>query len=382
MLNPQGYNYKNQPLNDNPFWEEESSIATLTASASVDDNVGTPSVTVEDQFDTDTKVHNLDFKFKNLKGAQGPKGDTGETGPQGPKGDTGDTGATGPQGPQGLQGPKGDTGDTGATGPQGPKGDTGETGPQGPKGDTGETGPQGPQGIQGETGPQGPKGDTGDTGATGPQGPAGQGVPTGGTAGQVLTKNSGTNYDASWKNPSGGGVTVKDINIRNMSNAGGTIAIDYEMMTINDLPFASIQKTTFSFNSMTIPNLEASNTSSKRFRILAIRSDTGYSNLWKLVPYGYKSTNSNPNLLEINASGISGTAYRLDIINGTVSTSTASSSWTIPLDLSKAVLEWNGVSGSTGNLYIFDSKVVEDGQQIYTQRTNRIKFSGTVTINS
>ena len=334
MLNPQGYNYKNQPLNDNPFWEEESSIATLTASASVDDNVGTPSVTVEDQFDTDTKVHNLDFKFKNLKGAQGPKGDTGETGPQGPKGDTG------------------------------------------------ETGPQGPQGIQGETGPQGPKGDTGDTGATGPQGPAGQGVPTGGTAGQVLTKNSGTNYDASWKNPSGGGVTVKDINIRNMSNAGGTIAIDYEMMTINDLPFASIQKTTFSFNSMTIPNLEASNTSSKRFRILAIRSDTGYSNLWKLVPYGYKSTNSNPNLLEINASGISGTAYRLDIINGTVSTSTASSSWTIPLDLSKAVLEWNGVSGSTGNLYIFDSKVVEDGQQIYTQRTNRIKFSGTVTINS
>jgi hypothetical protein len=32
----------------------------------------------------------------------------------------------------------------------------------------------------------------------GPQGPAGPGVPTGGSTGQVLQKNSGTNYDASW----------------------------------------------------------------------------------------------------------------------------------------------------------------------------------------
>lgn len=31
------------------------------------------------------------------------------------------------------------------------------------------------------------------------------GIPTGGTAGQVLTKNSSTNYDASWATPSGGG---------------------------------------------------------------------------------------------------------------------------------------------------------------------------------
>ena len=30
-------------------------------------------------------------------------------------------------------------------------------------------------------------------------------IPSGGSAGQVLTKNSGTNYDASWTTPSGGG---------------------------------------------------------------------------------------------------------------------------------------------------------------------------------
>lgn len=42
-------------------------------------------------------------------------------------------------------------------------------------------------------------------GPQGPAGPAGQGVPTGGTAGQVLTKNSSTNYDTLWQTPSGGG---------------------------------------------------------------------------------------------------------------------------------------------------------------------------------
>ena len=54
------------------------------------------------------------------------------------------------------------------------------------KGNTGATGQQGQQGIQGEAGP------------------AGVGVPTGGTAGQVLAKASGTDYDTEWINQSGG----------------------------------------------------------------------------------------------------------------------------------------------------------------------------------
>jgi hypothetical protein len=66
-------------------------------------------------------------------------------------------------------------------------------------------------GPPGATGPQGPQGNPGATGATGPTGPAGQGVPTGGTTGQVLTKNSATNYDTSWLAPTGGG---------NVSNSG------------------------------------------------------------------------------------------------------------------------------------------------------------------
>jgi len=71
--------------------------------------------------------------------------------------------------------------------------------PGGLQGPQGETGPQGPQGEQGETGPQGPQG---------PQGPAGQdggsALPEGGTAGQVLAKESDADGDADWVDlPSG-----------------------------------------------------------------------------------------------------------------------------------------------------------------------------------
>jgi hypothetical protein len=120
----------------------------------------------------------------SLVGPQGIQGALGATGTQGPIGLTGATGATGPQGPVGL------TGAAGASGPQGPIGLTGATGPQGPiglTGATGDTGPQGPIGLTGATGatgPHGPVGLTGATGATGPQGPIGLTGATGATGPQ------------------------------------------------------------------------------------------------------------------------------------------------------------------------------------------------------
>lgn len=57
----------------------------------------------------------------------------------------------------------------------------------------------------GRSGPQGP------SGPAGPQGDPGEGVPTGGTAGQILTKDSGTDFDTSWQDPSATGGQVNSV---------------------------------------------------------------------------------------------------------------------------------------------------------------------------
>lgn len=57
----------------------------------------------------------------------------------------------------------------------------------------------------------------------GPEGPPGEGVPTGGSAGQVLTKLSDSDYDTGWRTPtggSGGGGTVQSVNRVLPDNAG------------------------------------------------------------------------------------------------------------------------------------------------------------------
>jgi len=64
-------------------------------------------------------------------------------------------------------------------------------------------------GVVDKEGIQGPPG------ATGPAGPAGAdgiGVPAGGTTGQVLAKNSGTDYDTEWVDQTGGGGAVDSVN--------------------------------------------------------------------------------------------------------------------------------------------------------------------------
>lgn len=94
------------------------------------------------------------------------------------------------------------TGAKGSTGVQGPQGDPGPAGADGVTPTIGENG----NWYLGETdtgkpsrGEQGLKGDTGDQGPQGLPGPTGPGVPTGGTTGQVLSKNSDSDYDTVWK---------------------------------------------------------------------------------------------------------------------------------------------------------------------------------------
>lgn len=147
-VNPQGYKYGLDPENVNPFWDYEHggnpASVDITATASVDDTVGTPEVTVTKQ--TKEDVTNFDFAFTGIKGE---KGEPGEAGAPGPKGDPGETGAQGPAGERGPQGPAGERGPQGPAGEQGPKGDTGATGPRGPKGDPGKDGAPGANGKDG-----------------------------------------------------------------------------------------------------------------------------------------------------------------------------------------------------------------------------------------
>lgn len=112
----------------------ESAIIS-EVNATVDNNVGIPSVTV-DLGGTELN-RTFTFNFKNIKGEQGIQGiqgPKGETGSQGLKGEKGDTG---PQGIQGIQGEKGnsfvyeDFTQEQLENLKGPKGDTGEKGDSG-----------------------------------------------------------------------------------------------------------------------------------------------------------------------------------------------------------------------------------------------------------
>lgn len=98
-----------------------------------------------------------------------------------------------------LTGPAGPTGATGATGPTGA---TGSTGPTGPQGIDGPTGPTGATGTPGATGATGATGAAGTNGTNGTNGADGQGVPTGGTADQLLAKIDGTDFNTQWVDPS------------------------------------------------------------------------------------------------------------------------------------------------------------------------------------
>lgn len=62
-------------------------------------------------------------------------------------------------------------------------------------------------------------------GGKGDQGAPGLGLPAGGTAGQVLVKNSSTNYDTAWGAASGGGAgTVTAVSVTTANGISGTVA--------------------------------------------------------------------------------------------------------------------------------------------------------------
>lgn len=252
-INPQGYSYGKAPVNENPFWEETPASYEISATAEVDENTGTPSVTVET--DQTSNSFSMEFKFYNLKGERGEQGIQGV---QGEPGEPGQDGRDGQDGAPGAPGATGATPEVSATAQVDSNTGTPSVSVQRTGTDLepvlnfyfhnlkGEQGVQGIQGVQGVPGQNGQDGTDGTDGITPTITATAQVDNTSGTP-TVTVQKTGTdanpNFDFSFsglKGASGGGgaMTAKTISSTAdlmdfiSDNSGKLVGIQYLEVTL------------------------------------------------------------------------------------------------------------------------------------------------------
>lgn len=175
------------------------------------------------------RIDKPDTRKPGKRGLQGKQGIQGVRGVQGVQGIAGKDGQNGLNGSNGVNGKDGSTWYDGKGAPDANLGAVGDfyldndtydyyekttrwvkrgnlKGAKGDKGDKGDRGARGIDGGVGTPGADGQQGAQGPQGMTGAQGDPGVGVPVGGTAGQVLAKDTNADYDTTWVNPAGGAV--------------------------------------------------------------------------------------------------------------------------------------------------------------------------------
>lgn len=252
----------------------------VTATASVDDSTGTPTVTVVRS--GPDSAPNFDFAFQNLKGERG------ETGSQGIQG------VPGPAGSPGSQGPRGFTGETGATGPQGPAGETPTITAQASV--DANIGTPSVSVVQSGTllnpnfefefhnlrGDQGPQGNPGSTGPEGPSGPAGPGIASGGTIGQFLKKAGVGDYLTEWGDITAAevGLDTEDCQIVTQTNLQGAVEeLDAELVEVNSnlaQKQAKIKTTSFPATTDSAGNVALQGITTANAMVVYVISTNGY----------------------------------------------------------------------------------------------------------